>query len=314
MLDILTITVPLYACVAVGFAAVRWGPFERRDVDGISAFVMNIALPALMFGSLSARPLAEALHPTYLLGYAVTSAVALLAGYTYSRRLERSSHAAAAFDAMGMGGANSGFVGFPLFSLLLPGLAGPILGMNVIVESLLTMPLVFFWAGLGQSRGASFGRQVADALARLVRMPVMIALAAGLVTSLLGLRLPDIVATSVDLFGRTSTALALFGVGGMLVGIRVRGNLRRIGVVTLGKLVLMPAVAAGFVALAGQVPLPALGEDLSDALVIGAALPTFTSSVVFAAAYGERDVPPAVMLLTTLGSFVTVSALLLALR
>ena len=32
------------------------------------------------------------------------------------------------------------------------------------------------------------------------------------------------------------TALALFGVGGMLVGIRVRGQVRRIVVVTAGKL------------------------------------------------------------------------------
>lgn len=223
MLDILTITVPLYACVFVGYAAVRWGPFARRDVDTISAFVMNIALPALMFSSLSARPLAEALHPTYLLVYALASLVTLVFGYVYSRRVERTGHAAAAFDAMGMGAANSGFIGFPLFSLLLPALAGPIFGMNVLVESLLTFPLVFFWAGLSESAG-SFGAQVRAAVVRMATMPVMIALVAGMVVSLLGWHLPEVLTTSLDLFGRASTALALFGVGGMLVGIRVRGR------------------------------------------------------------------------------------------
>lgn len=312
MLDILTITVPLYACVFVGYAAVRWGPFARRDVDTISAFVMNIALPALMFSSLSARPLAEALHPTYLLVYALASLVTLVFGYVYSRRVERTGHAAAAFDAMGMGAANSGFIGFPLFSLLLPALAGPIFGMNVLVESLLTFPLVFFWAGLSESAG-SFGAQVRAAVVRMATMPVMIALVAGMVVSLLGWHLPEVLTTSLDLFGRASTALALFGVGGMLVGIRVRGQVRRIVVVTAGKLLVMPGVAFVFVWVLGWTPLPPLGDDLALAAVVGAGLPTFTSSVIFAATFGEKDVPPAVMLLTTLGSFVTVTGLLVLL-
>lgn len=40
----------------------------------------------------------------------------------------------------------------------------------------------------------------------------------------------------------------------------------------------------------------------------------FTSSVVFAARYGERQVPPAVLLVTTALSFATLTGLLAVLR
>lgn len=312
MLDILVITAPLYLCILAGWAATRFGMFRRSDMDIIGGFVMNIALPALMFLSVAQRPLTEVANPTYLLAYAITSVVVLVAAYLWSRRMNRTPRAAAAFDALGAGGANSGFVGFPLLLVVMPSVAGVVFGMNVIVESLITVPLCFFWAERGED-ATGLLRSIRRSVGSMLRMPVFIALLAGIVVAATGLRLPDVLVTSFDLLGRASTGAALFSVGGLLVGLSIRGNVRRLIAVTVAKLALMPAVAWASATGLALLGMPPLDGELFAAIVLSGAMPAWTSSVVFAARYGERDVPPAVLLVTTMVSFFTLSALLAAL-
>ena len=309
MLDILVITAPIYLCMLAGYVLTRGGLFTRAGIDALGTFVMYVAMPAVIFLSMSSRRLADVAHPTYLVAYAVTSLLALGVGYVWSRRVNRTPRAAAAFDGMGSGGANSGFVGFPLLLVVLPSVAGGVFGMNVIVESLVTIPLCLFLAERGNA-GGGLWTSVRPALVAMAKMPVLLAMAAGLLASASGLVLPDVLRTSVDLLGRASTGLALFTVGGMLVGLSVRGRLGRVLAVSVGKLFLMPAVAFGVGLGLVSLGLPALEGDLFAALVLSAAMPAWTSLSVFAARYGDNDVPPAVLLVTTATSFLTLSGLL----
>ncbi len=267
-----------------------------------------------MFLSVVGRPVSDIANPTYLAAYALTSVAAVLLGYVYSRRAEGTGRSGAAFDALQVGGANSGFVGYPVLLTVMPALAGVVLGMNVIVESVLTLPLVFFLAERGAADAATLRRQVAGTLLRMIQMPVFAALLTGMALSLAGVRVPEVGVTTLDLLGRAATGMALFTVGGMLVGLSVRGQLGRIAVVSAGKLAGMPALAVGSAWLLVAAGMPALDADLYDALVLSAAMPVFTSSVVFAARYGERQVPPAVLLVTTALSFATLTGLLAVLR
>lgn len=309
MLDILVITAPIYICVLAGWLFTRFGMFRRSDMDVIAAFVMNVAMPALMFLSVAQRPLGEIANPTYLLAYAITSAIVLMVSYTWSRRALGTPRPAAAFDALGSGGANSGFIGFPLLLVVMPASAGVVFGMNVLVESLITVPLCLVWAERG-THATGLLASVRRSLGSMLRMPIFIALLSGIVVSALSVPLPAVLVTSFDLFGRASTGLALFAVGGMLVGLSVRGNVRRIFSVTVAKLALMPAVAWASVVGLVALGMPALEGELFAAIVLSGAMPSWTSMVVFASRYGERDVPPAVLLVTTTLSFFTLSALL----
>lgn len=312
MIEILSTTTPLYLCVLVGYVLTRIGFFRRSDADLFGKFVLNVAMPALMFTSISSSP-ASVINPTYFVGYGLASLLAVSSIYAYSRFVVGGTSAAAAMDGLGAAASNSGFVGYPLLMIVLPAVAGPVFGMNVLIELLVTLPLAYFFAGLGRP-GVSLGRQMLASLGRVVRMPIMIALVLGVVVSSFGWRLPAPLASSVDIFGRTSTALALFAVGGMLVGLTVRGNLHRILAASAGKLILMPALAFAAATVLALTPMPALGDDLTTALILSAAMPVWSSLSVYALPYGERDVPPAVLLLTTAGSFFTLSLLLALLR
>ena len=54
MLDILAITSPIYLAILVGYAMARQGVFDQTALRGLGAFVVKLALPALVFKALAA--------------------------------------------------------------------------------------------------------------------------------------------------------------------------------------------------------------------------------------------------------------------
>ena len=151
MLSVLAITIPIYACVAVGHVAVRRGLLSRSDMRVLTTFVISISLPCMLFLAIGTRPVGDILNPTYLAAYALGSVLAYAVGYGYGR-LRGAGPAGRAFDGLGMSGSNSGFVGYPLLLLTLPDVAGLVLGLSMIVENLLVLPLMFLLAE-GRAQG-----------------------------------------------------------------------------------------------------------------------------------------------------------------
>ena len=58
MFDILAITGPIYITIVLGFITTRLGLFSKADMHVLGRFVINLALPALLFNALAQRPLA----------------------------------------------------------------------------------------------------------------------------------------------------------------------------------------------------------------------------------------------------------------
>ena len=50
---VLSVTGPIYLLIAAGFAATRWGLFDRADMRVLGKYAINLALPALLFNALS---------------------------------------------------------------------------------------------------------------------------------------------------------------------------------------------------------------------------------------------------------------------
>jgi hypothetical protein len=94
MLDILAITGPIYITIALGFATTRLGLFSKSDMRVLGQFVINLALPALLFNALAQRSLGEILNGRYLLVYAAGSLLALGLGWLWARRVRPAPAAA----------------------------------------------------------------------------------------------------------------------------------------------------------------------------------------------------------------------------
>jgi predicted permease len=310
MLDILAITGPLYLIIAIGFLCLHRGVFDKAELRAHGKFVLNLALPALLFNALSQRRLADVLNVSYLASYAAGSLVLIGLAMVWARRVAGKSWSAGAFSAMGMACPNSGFVGYPVMLLMLPTVAGVALALNMLVENLVVLPLLLALADRDDSHHLPWHRVVAQSLARLVKNPMIIGLVLGFLASAVGWQLPGPLARTVTLFAQASSALSLFVIGGSLHGLSLQGMGRQIGPILLGKLVLHPLVMVGALALGAAVGLPALTPELRTALVLTAAMPIMGIYPILAQQHGHEGFSAAALLGTTLGSFVTLNLLL----
>ena len=311
MLDILTITGPIYAVILIGFVTTRAGVFSQADMRVFGQFVVKLALPSLIFNSLAQRQIREILNVSYLLAYLAGSLVVLGLGFLWCRRSAALSSTTSTIYVMGMTCSNSGFVGYPILLLTLAPVAGVALALNMMVENVVMIPLLLTLAERGRTGAAGqWQRQIGQALARLATNPLIIGLFAGLSVSLLGWKLPQPVARTVTMFAMASGALSLFVIGGTLVGLPMRGMGLRVMPIALGKLIFHPAAVLLAIFALPVLGLPALDPSLRMAAVLMAAMPMMGIYPILAQAYGKEGFGSAALLITTISSFFTLSALL----
>jgi malonate transporter and related proteins len=305
MLSILSITGPIYLAVLLGYACTRLGLFAKSDMRLFGRFVINLALPALLFNALSSRSLGEILKPDYLGAYALTGLLMIAGGVLAARWLGRHPLHYASMFAMGMSCPNSGFVGYPVLLLSLgSSVAGVGLALNMLVEVLLLIPLLLVVADLDGKGGA--GQVLLRTFKGLLRNPMIIAIVAGLLASLLGWTLPLAVSRTVNLFAQASGALSLFVIGGSLVGQSLRGMGPAVLQITLGKLVLHPLVMLAVLAWL----VPVADPQLRTAVLLTTAMPIMGIYTILSQRHGHEGVSAAALLATTAASFLTLSGLL----
>lgn len=303
MLPILSVTLPIFLLIGLGFAAVRLGAMGPSESRALGPFVLRFALPALVFRALAQRPFAEIAHFDFLGVYALASLA--IFGLTFALAFRgRRDLSASAIQALGSSSSNSGFVGYPVLLLSLgQATASVALALAMVVENLLIIPLALTLAESGARRA---GRGVArDVAVRLATNPLLPGILAGALVSLSGLHLPDALARPVDLLANASTALSLFAVGGGLVGLRPTGVVGSAARVALGKLVGHPLAVLAALWLA-----PGLDAHLKQAILILAGAPMLGVYPLLARRFGEEETASAALLLATAGSFVTLTGLL----
>lgn len=308
MLQILSLTLPVYLLIGLGHVAVKAGMFNGADMRVLGRFVVGFCLPGLLFNALSQRDLAEVLQPRYLAGYALGSLLMLLGGAAFWHRWRRKPLDLAALQGLGMGQSNTGFFGYALAAPLLGEPASVALALTLMVENLVMLPLGLALAEAGASgqRGSqSFRPAFRRSLLGLLRNPMILAILAGCSFALLGLRLPEPVARTVQLVASASSPVALFVIGGTLAGFSLQGVWRDVLAVGSAKLVLHPLAVAGMMWLLGPVdPL------LFSAAVLFAASPMMSIYPVLAQKFGHEGLCAATLLATTLMSFVSINAVL----
>jgi predicted permease len=325
-MDILSITGPIYLAISVGYGATRAGWFQRSDLRVLGQFVFQVALPALLFNALSQRPLASIVHMDYLGAYLLGSLALLLPAWWLLRHGAGHSASLSACKAMGMSNSNSGYVGYPIAMLLMgaPN-AGVVLALNMLVENLFILPLALALADLdgGVNKGVHGAASTAHrpgwpgrlrwlagnlglALKSMARNPLVLAIVVGTGVSLSGVALPSPVTRTVHLFAQASGALALFVIGGNMVGLQVRGLARPVVLIAVGKLVLHPALMV----LAVFWLVPVADPVLRTGAVLMACMPMLGIYPILNQKHGHEGLASAALLATTVASFFTISAVL----
>jgi predicted permease len=234
-------------------------------------------------------------------------------GYAWFRRVADQSPTASAVGAMGVSCSNSGYVGYPILLLTLAPVAGVSLALNMVVENLFVIPLLLFLADRERA-GTNKWRSLAKSLARLARNPLILGMLAGLSVPLLGLSVPAPAIRTVDMLAAACSGLALFIVGGTLVGVPLRGFGLRLAPIVIGKLILHPLLVFLAISALPMLGFGAIDPSLLMAAVLLAAMPMMGIYPTLAQAYGQEDFSAVALLVTTFASFFTLSGVLWLLR
>jgi predicted permease len=175
----------------------------------------------------------------------------------------------------------------------------------MIVENVLMLPLALAIADSGTREKGRLLAGLAGSFAGLLRSPIILAIAVGFGFALLRIAPPKPVAQAIDMLAVASAPVALFVIGGTLVGLEVRGMIGDVVQIMLGKLLLHPlAVGAAFALL------PAVDPSLRAAALTFACVPMFTIYPLIGYRYGQEAMCAAALLATTAASFVTISVAL----
>lgn len=307
--DILAITFPIYAAIAIGFAIVKLGWFGQSDMRTLGKYVMDIALPALLFNAMASRDFAEVFHLGYMLVFALGGLATITVSYLWftATRTEVSRRAVA---VMGTTCPNSGFIGYPVMLLTFPDLAGVILALNMLVENILLIPICLILMDLARGGAqVSIVSRVGGILWGVLKRPMVIGLLLGLAVSLVRLPIPGTITQLFDMLAASAAALSLVVIGGSLAGLSLRGNHWKAAQVAVGKLFLHPGLVA-LVAMMVTMMGVSLPPDMMVAVILSAAMPMFGIYSVLAQESGHDGMASIAMLIATTLGFFSLSGLL----
>ncbi len=303
MLNILSVMLPIFLLIGLGLAAVRGGLANSGQIDGLSGFVLNFALPAVILNAMTHQDLRQSFDIGYIAAYACGSLVAFgilfaILSLAAGRPLSR-----AAMGALGGAASNTGFIGFPVATLAFGAPAATALPMTMMVETVLMLPLALSLAEIGTNSGQSLGRMLGDTALRLARMPLMIAIALGVVLSSAGLHLPGPVSTALEMLARASAPCALFVVGGIIAGLRRTDVTGDVFWIVAAKLLLHPLAVAAFLLL-----IPGIPRELVAIGILFSSVSVITIYPILCRRFGLDNVGATVLLAATGIGFVTISA------
>ncbi len=148
---------------------------------------------------------------------------------------------------MGASMSNTGFIGTAILTLLIGSQSAIYLSLTLIVENLIIVALML---NFGQNVDCNLqrnqvGRCTPETVRRLLKNPVILSILLGMLCVFLNFKLPQAIAQVLEMLGKTASPLALFVIGGSLVGMQVKSvNLQSI-VLVVFKVLLMPLTIFG---------------------------------------------------------------------
>ncbi len=305
MLHVLTLTAPIYLLIAVGYFAVRFGVLQKTDTRVFGRFVFLFGMPALLFHALTQRHAEADIEWVYMAVYGLGSALTMIGIIVYALKVRGASIQLASVQGMASAASNTAFIGFPILQQLLGPTAGMALAMCFIIENLFIMPCALAYA---DSAGGSGKLQALwRSLKSMVRNPLLWGLVMGLVFRVMDWHLPAVPAKAIEMVSVVASPLALFVVGGSLVGLRLGDRIRDVVTVAGAKLLLHPLLVGALMLI-----LPAMDPKLSVAALVNASMPMAVIVTVLAQRYEHEEFSAAALLVATLCSFVTINLLLMA--
>ncbi len=299
---------PIFATVGVGYGFGYAGLLSKQVGDNLSTFCITVLIPVLIFRTLATSDL-SGLNPWALWGtyYTALATCAVLGGYMVRKAFGREARAAC-IGGFSAAFSNMSLVGIPVITSALGKEALVPVSLIISVHAP-CVTLVFVLAMEravvvdGYQEARPFRDVVHSLFTTLIKSPLVIAILLGVGWNLSGYELPVLLDGVLQPLANAASPVALFSVGVTLLNYGVRGNIAIGSVLSLLKIVLMPALV---LALGIYVfPLSPLWVGVAT---LAAACPTGVVAYLYASQFGTGHAMSANSIsLTTIFSIITMS-------
>lgn len=307
MTILLDAVLPVFGVVVVGYAAVRLKWLGGEAVRGLSLFVFNFALPAMLFRTLAETRLPERIEWGFLISFYGAALIVFGLGMAVVRRGFRRPLVGQGLAGLAASYSNTVLLGIPIVLAAFGDDAAVPLFLIVATQNLVLFPpaTALIEAGLGRDR--TLRGLLSPTLTAMAKNPIVVSLALGLVFNLLRLRTPGPVDTVVAALGSAAIPTATFALGATLARYRIAGAIGEASVLIGGKLLVQPLLVWLLATLVFD-----LAPLWTSVAVLMAGLPTGINAFLFAERYnhGVATTATAVVASTAL-SIGTLSVLIL---
>jgi malonate transporter len=310
MLTNFFIVLPIFALIFAGFLCRRANILGPNATSELNRFVVYLALPALLFDIMAHTTWQAIWQPRFIAAFTLSCFIVF--ALTIALRLRRGRHLAdVSIDGLNAAYANTGFIGFPLSTIVFGrgSLTLTTIAAIITVCVLFAVAIVLIEIGLQtESHPVHLARKVGLSL---VKNPLLISPVLGALWAASGVHLPGSAETFFKLLGEAASPCALVALG-LFLGERRRTPVveaPRAGELTGSlQLVFLKLIVQPVVAWVLAAKLFHLAPGVVHVTVVMAALPTGTGPFMLAEFYRrEARVTANAILISTILSLVTVS-------
>lgn len=305
MSSVIAVALPVFAVIAIGFAAGRLRLAGVEDTAALNRFVFRFGFPAALFALMSSATGLGATDALLALSYGIPAVAMTGAAFFLARKIFALDSQDAGAHAFASVLGNAVFLGLPI-ALGVEGWARPFVTL-MLVEGIVIISL---GAWLMAPRGAAAKSPAIAALTLPLKNPLVASALAGFAFALTGLTLPGAVRDILDLIARAAGPVALFSLG-LFFATRARLDLKahggKVAMIAAVKMAALPALAFAALHVAGV-----RDPHYQGALALFTVTPTAAGAYVIASQYGRYvDETVSAIAATTALSLVTIAAVLI---
>jgi len=313
MTSIYLIVLPMFALIALGGVAGRRAVGGAAMVQGLSRFLGDYALPALLFSAMARAKIPDAIEWGFVAAFFIAAFIVFGVGSGWMWSLRKRDDLASVGFAASF--SSIGLIGAPIIL----DAYGPSVAVPVMLLIVFQSPLLFTLATVvAETRRAENGRP-RDAVVAAIRgtlfSPLILSIIVGLVVNQTRLPVPDVLMNAVDLISKTVLPCACFSLGAALSarldGARRGSSLGRIG--QAATMALLKTVAHPLLTWVLATKVFMLSPYWLAPAVTAAALPIGINAYAFADRYNsERELVSLSLLFSTIVSPISISIAFMA--
>lgn len=242
---VLRTAVPIFLLIGLGYLSKKIKILRAGDERILSAYVYYFALPALLFVDLSNIRIGESDIQFVIAG--IAPIFVIVSAYLVLHRVLHFSKETLYILIISTVFGSLAFFGLPFVMFAFPGEGEYLATLSISSISVVSVSLSIIVLEFYKLEGCSLRQTLKTVSKKLSKNPLILSIVIGLLFSLSGFKLPEVIVIPLHMLGSTTATVAIFMLGAFFYG-RKFSNIPHAFKLSLLRMIVLPLIAL-FIAL-----------------------------------------------------------------